>query len=79
MPRGRWSTRSAPILDRTGQVVPAMLDKTALVDETAWVHNVSQKSKTGFTERSYYDPYKVVPAMLDKTALVDKTAWVHNL
>ena len=41
-----------------------------MLDKTALVHNLSQKSKTGFTERLYYDPYTVVPAMLDKTALV---------
>ena len=45
-----------------------MLGKTAQLEKSALVHNLPQKSKTGFTERLYYDPYKVVPAMLDKTA-----------
>ena len=44
-----------------------------MLDKTALVHNLSQKSKTGFTERLFDDPDQVVPAMLDKIALV------HNL
>ena len=45
----------------------------AMLDKHAWVHNLSQKSKTGFKEELYNNPCKVVPAVLDKNALV------HNL
>ena len=50
-----------------------------MLDKTALVHNLSQKSKTGFTERLYDGPDKVAPAMLDKMAQLDKSALVHNL
>ena len=42
----------------------------AMLDKHAWVHNLSQKSKTGFKEELYNHPCQVVPAVLDKHALV---------
>ena len=44
-----------------------------MLNKNAMVHNLSQKSKTGFKKEFYKNPRKVVPAMLDKNALV------HNL
>ena len=48
-----------------------------MLDKTALVHNLSPKSKTGFTERLYDDPDQVVPAMLDKTAFKKPYAVFH--
>ena len=63
-----------------------MQHKPAMLDENALVHNLSQKSKTGFKEELYIyiynmysHPRSVVPAMLDKTTLLDKNALAHNL
>ena len=42
----------------------------AMLDKHAWVHNLSQKSKTGFKEELYNNPRTVVPAVLNKNALV---------
>ena len=44
-----------------------------MLDNNALVHNLSQKSKTGFKEECYNYPCKVGPPMLVKKALV------HNL